>query len=81
MSNVPGIHGEARAQFNLGSMYQYGYGVPVDYVRAYMWFNLAAASGYQNAAKSIKIIKKRMTPSQIEKAQHLAREWKPKKSR
>ena len=35
--------GNALAQFNLALMYKNGYGVPQDYVRAHMWFNLAAA--------------------------------------
>ena len=36
--------GDARAQFDLGEMYRRGRGVPQDYVRAYMWFNLVASS-------------------------------------
>ncbi len=36
--------GDVRAQFHLGKMYQQGYGVPQDYVRAYMWFNVVASS-------------------------------------
>ncbi len=35
--------GDANAQFNLGLMYDNGQGVPQDYVRAHMWFNLAAS--------------------------------------
>jgi hypothetical protein len=33
--------GNALAQFNLGSMYAKGHGVPQDYVFAYVWFDLA----------------------------------------
>ena len=33
------------AQHNLGVMYDKGEGVPEDYVKAYAWFNLAAAQG------------------------------------
>ncbi len=32
-------------------MYYNGKGVPQDDVLAYMWFNLAAAQGYENAKK------------------------------
>ena len=37
--------GDTFAQFNLGLMYYKGEGVPEDYVRAFAWFNLAAAQG------------------------------------
>jgi TPR repeat protein len=73
--------GEARAQYNLGSMYAKGQGAPRDYVRAHMWLNLAAASGGTKAVKSKEMLEKRMTPSQIEEAKRLAKQWKPKKSR
>jgi len=72
--------GEIYAQTNLGVMYDEGKGVPQDYVRAYMWFNIASISGEsKNASKNRDIIAKRMTPSQIETAQKLARECVRKK--
>ena len=37
--------GDTDAEFNLGVMHQRGKGVPVDYVEAHMWFDLAASSG------------------------------------
>jgi uncharacterized protein len=40
-----------------------------------MWYNLAAANGHENGRKNRDLIAKEMTPSQIEKAQALAREW------
>ena len=67
--------GDASAQNNLGFMYVYGKGVLQDYVRAHMWFNIAASSGgRKNASKSRDNVAKKMTPSQVEKAQKLARE-------
>ncbi len=75
--------GNAKAQFSLGSMYFNGYGVGQDYVRAYMWVNLAA-SGFppgkdrDTAVKYRNIVAKKMTPAQVSEAQKLAREWKPK---
>jgi uncharacterized protein len=72
--------GNASAQFNLGFMYGKGRGVLQDYVRAHMWLNIAASSGEsKNASKNRDIIAKRMTPSQLEKAQDLARECVRKK--
>ena len=69
--------GDAKAQTNLGVMYYEGQGVPQDYVQAHMWFNLAAASGKENAAENRDIAASNMTPAQIAEAQKLAREWKP----
>ena len=36
--------GDARAQNNLGGMYTQGRGVLQDFIRAHMWFNVAAAA-------------------------------------
>jgi uncharacterized protein len=67
--------GHAKAQFNLGVMYKKGQGVPQDYAQAYMWVNLAAAKGLENAVKTRDNLVKKLTPSQIEEGQKLAREW------
>ena len=77
MVPVGGDAGDADAQFNLGVMYAKGEGVPVDYVLAYMWFNLVAAQGKKDATDLLGSLGKKMTPAQIEEAQKLAREWKP----
>ena len=67
--------GHASAQTNLGTMYDDGQGVLQDYIRAHMWFNIAASSGEsKKASKNRDIVAKRMTTSQIETAQELARE-------
>ena len=69
--------GHADAQPLLGCMYAKGYGVPVNNVRAYMWWSLAKAQGHEKAAGNFDIVMKRMTPAQIAKAQELAIEmWK-----
>jgi hypothetical protein len=56
-------------------MYGIGQGVIKDYVMAHMYWNVAAASGDEGAAIERGMIAKKMTPSQLEKAQDLAREW------
>jgi uncharacterized protein len=71
--------GNARAQNNLGVIYNNGWGVLLDFVRAHMWFNIAASSGNANASKNRDVIAKRMTSIQIENAQKLARECVRKK--
>ena len=61
-------------------MYGLGTGVLQDYVRAHMWFNIAAISGKsKNASKNRDTVAKRMTPAQIAEAQKLARECVAKK--
>ena len=71
--------GYASVQFNLGVMYSKGQGVPQDYVLAHMWFNLSSSQGITTAIKGRNIAEKKMTKQQIDKAQELARNWKPKK--
>ena len=53
-------------------MYEEGQGVALDYIRAHMWFNLSAASGYGDAIKGRDIVAKQMTLQQITKAQKMA---------
>ena len=69
--------GDSGAQFNLGKMYYRGQGdiIVQDYVMAHMYWNIAAVSGHENAIKNRDSLSKKMTLSQLEKAQDLAREW------
>ena len=64
----------AIAQHQLGWMYRMGDGVPEDDVAAYAWFSVAAASGDDGGRKNRDSIKRKLTPSQLEKGQALARE-------
>ncbi len=64
-------------------MYRSGQGVPQDYAKAHMWYNLAASryppgEDRDRAARNRDIVAKIMTPAQISEAETLAREWKPK---
>ncbi len=70
--------GIAIAQLNLGVMYEHGQGVTQDQKIAHMWFNIAAANEIPRAAELRDIMAQEMTPSQIEKAQDMAREWMAK---
>ena len=73
--------GNAQGQFFLGFSYKDGEGVPKDHVLAYKWFNLSFAQGNKDAAEERDELAKSMTPSQIAKAQKLAREFIPKKEK
>jgi aspartyl protease family protein len=68
--------GDAQAQYGLGTLYEFDLGVPLDYVQAYEWFDLASgASDYQissSAAEARDKLATQMTPDQIATAQHLA---------
>ena len=67
--------GLAQAQHNLGALYDAGRGVPQDYVRTYVWLNLAAARDYEPARAAREICATSMTEEQIAEAQELTREW------
>jgi hypothetical protein len=53
-------------------MYGTGRGVPQDYIQAYAWYNVAAASGEDTARKNRDAVAGRMSPSQLEQAQKLS---------
>jgi len=71
--------GNATAQTNLGVMYGMGKGVIQDDVYAHMWGHLATSNGNENGAKVRALAARRITLSQLEKAQKLARECVRKK--
>ena len=71
--------GLTNAQNNLGVLYAFGDGVQKDYVRAHMWGSIAISIGGKNKGKVRDLVEKKMTPSQIAKAQKLARECVRKK--
>ncbi len=62
------------AQYNLGNMYVQGNGVTQDNINAHRWWNIAASQGHEMAASFRKAVEKKMTTTQIEKAQLLALE-------
>ena len=70
--------GYVKAQFNLALMYEGGKWVKQDYVLAHMWYNLAASNGDKSGTNNRDIVAKEMTPSQISKAQDMARECEKK---
>jgi TPR repeat protein len=70
--------GEAPAAdtfFELGMMYSVGRSVPVDYVVAHKWFNLAALRGNDEAVRLRQEIAAQMSEAEIASAQRAARAW------
>ena len=60
--------GYARAQTDLGYLYEIGRGVPLDYVSAYMWYESAYAGGDERGRVRVKDLSRRMTNQQIAEA-------------
>ena len=60
-------------------MYEKGSSVSCDVELAHMWFSLASCKGHADAVKQIRELENKMTLLEIEKAQDLAKKWKPMK--
>ena len=68
--------GDISAYFDLGVAYSTGsHGAESDLIEAHKWFNLAAVSGYDDAAQCRADISDEMTAREIAEAQRRAREW------
>lgn len=65
--------GLPKAQMQLGFRYYAGEGVPKDFVQAYKWFYIAALSGEKTSKKSMSLLAKKMSFSQINEAKAQAR--------
>ena len=65
----------ADAFFELGMMYSVGRNVPVDFVSAHKWFNLAAQRGNADAVRLRREIADQMSECEIAEAQRAARAW------
>jgi uncharacterized protein len=61
--------------FELGMMYSVGRSVPVDYVTAHKWFNIAAMRGNHEAIRLRREIADQMSEAEIASAQRAARAW------
>ena len=61
--------------FELGMMYSVGRSVPIDFVSAHKWFNLAAMRGNQDAARLRREVAEQMSAAEIAEAQRAARAW------
>lgn len=58
------------AQYNLGILWYTGNGVPaIDPVKAYAWFNLAAANGHSDGELAKNFLETRLTRDELKRAQ------------
>jgi TPR repeat protein len=68
--------GDIEACYELGVIFSTGgHGVAADLVEAHKWFNIAAASGHEEAAWCRADVSDEMTAREIAEAQRRAREW------
>ena len=68
--------GHPESQYDLGILYSTGKGVPLDYVIAHKWFNLAAAVGISEARQLRADIASQMSRGdEVAEALRVARRW------
>ena len=61
--------------YELGMMYSVGRNVPIDFVSAHKWFNLAAVRANKDAIRLRREIADQMSEDEIAQAQRAARAW------
>ena len=76
-NNIGVIH-YRKAQNDIGFLYFRSEQGNQNIIKAHKWFSIAAANGDEGAFMSTRHLAERMTASQIEKAQDMAREWMAK---
>ena len=76
-NNIGVIH-YRKAQGDIGFLYFTSEQGNQNIIKAHKWFSIAAANGDEGALMSTRHLAERMTASQIEKAQDMAREWMAK---
>ncbi len=66
------LQGHASAQYKLGAKYFKGEGVPMDYLMAYAWMDMAAKQGLDIATNYRELIASILKPDELKKAKTLA---------
>jgi len=59
----------------LGSQYWAGRGVPQDYAKAYVWYDVALAEGDANAESQLQDLSAELTPEEVANAHQQAKAW------
>lgn len=67
--------GIAESQYDLGILYSTGQGLPLDYVAAHQWFNLAALRGVPEARDLRADLADQMSKEDVAEALRRARAW------
>ncbi len=74
-AKISAEHGNAQMQGWLAVLYFSGRGVKKDLITAAMWAELAAANGDRFGEQVRRALQSRLTPEQLETAQHRAQAW------
>ena len=69
-------NGDSQAATEIGSLYEQGKGVRLDYSEAYMWYSVAAAGGDSRSIERMKSLANIMTAKQLRVAKQRAEAWK-----
>jgi TPR repeat protein len=64
--------GDAEAQLELGILYEFGYGMANSQIAALAWYSLAARQGHPKAAARADLLKKRLPPGDVAKADSMS---------
>ena len=74
-ASLGGASPTAETFYELGMMYSVGRDVPIDFVTAHKWFNVAALRGNTEASRLRREIAEQMSEQEIALAQRAARAW------
>lgn len=69
---VAAQHGNADAQMEMGTLYEFGFNRPKDPTTALAWYMCAAAQGHALAIRRLDQLKAQMTAGQVEQARKLS---------
>lgn len=61
--------GQVQAQYELGVLYEFGFGSPDHKIEAYVWYSRAAAAGNREAAARLERLRAELAPAELERAQ------------
>lgn len=70
--------GQVDAQLRLARAYAAGRTVPRDRMMAYVWYNLAASQGSEDAGTERDKLSRLLTGPEVAQAEALSRDWRPK---
>ena len=68
---------DVQSQFALAKLYEQGQGVPQNYIRAHLFYNLAGSKGLDDARTARDALAAKMSLDQVAEAQRSAFEWQP----
>ena len=67
--------GNREAQYKVGLMYSRGFGVSMDYVKAYAWLKVSASQGSAKALFYLRKIARRIPPARLKQARALTHKY------